>query len=66
MTRWHPVLAYTRWFAWYRVPVAKDRTAWLCWVERSIAWNDAIAFWGYRLPGGPVEPPVPPPAPPAA
>jgi len=46
-----PVLAFTRWFAWHRVPVNDGKTAWLCWVERSIFWNGVCAFWAYRLPG---------------
>jgi len=50
MTRDHPVMGFTRWFAWHRVPVADSRTAWLCWVERGIFWNGTCAFWVWRLP----------------
>lgn len=50
MTRDHPVMGYTRWFAWRRVPVGPDKTAWLCWVERCVQANSQCAFFAYRLP----------------
>jgi hypothetical protein len=56
MTRDHPVMGFTRWFAWHRVPVADNKTAWLCWVERgSIFFNGTCAAWAYRLPPKNIE-----------
>ena len=50
MTRDHPVMGFTRWFAWHRVPVTDGKTAWLCFVERGIFWNGTCAFWVWRMP----------------
>jgi hypothetical protein len=50
MLRDHPYFGFTRWFAWYRVPVSHTQTAWLCFVERAVQANDLVAFWSYRLP----------------
>lgn len=50
MTREHPVMGYTRWFAWHRVPVAANKTAWLCFVERCIYASDQCATFAYRMP----------------
>jgi hypothetical protein len=50
MVRDHPYHEFTRWFAWYRVPVSDTKTAGLCWVERQIWFNGSSAFFTYRLP----------------
>lgn len=50
MVRDSPFQTFTPWFAWYRVAVSDTKTAWLCWVERTIFYNGTSAFFTYRMP----------------